>query len=271
MNGQFVVGAGTVLGRQHQLSGRNAQDAFAWRSAPGWTAAIVCDGCSGGAHSEVGAQLGAPIFLHALGAQLDAGGANPVNGGEDLLAGLERARRATVAQLRRLARVMGPNRERALVDYFLFTVVGVAITESQTLIFSRGDGVYALNGEVVVQPPFPGNRPPYLADDLLSPPEHAATPRWQFQVSVPTSEVTSVLIASDGAARFASLVGQSIPGSREPIAPLSQFWENDHFVRHPYAIRRYLSRLTRASEDGEMLLDDDTTVLVVRRATEVST
>lgn len=269
MNDRFVVGAGTVAGRQHRLSGSNAQDAFAWRSTPRWTAAVVCDGCSGGAHSEVGAQLGAPIFLSALGVQLDAASPGRAPGEQDLIACLERARQATVAHLRRLARAMGAHRERSLVDYFLFTVVGVVVAESRTLIFSRGDGLYALNGEVVIQPPFPGNRPPYLADDLLAPPEHAATPRWQFQVSLPTTEVRSVLIASDGAARYASLVGRSIPGSREPIAPLSQFWENDRFVRHPDAIRRYLARLTRPSEDGEMLLDDDTTIVVARRAAEV--
>ena len=54
--------AAAVTGARHQRSARNGQDAaLAW--CDGDTAvAVVCDGCSSAASSEVGARLGATLF-----------------------------------------------------------------------------------------------------------------------------------------------------------------------------------------------------------------
>src|SRR6185369_10524189 len=87
-----------VTGARHLRSARNGQDAaVCWRgkAGHGWSgslgldevetwsdgkrrgdaaAVVVCDGCSGGAGSEVGARLGAALFARVLGARLQAGG-----------------------------------------------------------------------------------------------------------------------------------------------------------------------------------------------------
>ena len=63
MNGWIVRGA-SVVGRDHAVLGRSAQDALA-RGASGELAwGVVCDGCGEGPRSEVGAGLAA-AFLAA--------------------------------------------------------------------------------------------------------------------------------------------------------------------------------------------------------------
>ncbi len=58
----FQIAAGSVTGQRHLAARRNNQDAFAWWSGRDGLVAVVCDGCSGGAHSEVGAKLGEGKF-----------------------------------------------------------------------------------------------------------------------------------------------------------------------------------------------------------------
>lgn len=67
------VAAGTVTGRDHTFGGnlvigRGNQDAIAtaWSADADAFVAVMCDGCSSGEHSEVGAQLGANLILGRL-------------------------------------------------------------------------------------------------------------------------------------------------------------------------------------------------------------
>src|SRR5262245_44235698 len=65
--------AASVIGARHLRAARNGQDAaVAWRGS-GAAVVVVCDGCSSGASSEVGARLGAMWFARALAARLEAG------------------------------------------------------------------------------------------------------------------------------------------------------------------------------------------------------
>jgi len=63
----------SVIGARHQHAGRNGQDAAATFVGEGIAVAVVCDGCSSGASSEVGARLGARWFAERLGQALVAG------------------------------------------------------------------------------------------------------------------------------------------------------------------------------------------------------
>ena len=68
----------TVTGARHLRVARNGQDAAvaasgASLSGAPWTAAVVCDGCSAGASSEVGARLGAALALASIARRLAAG------------------------------------------------------------------------------------------------------------------------------------------------------------------------------------------------------
>src|SRR5687768_18592016 len=76
-----IKAAASVIGARHSRAARNGQDAVAsWSGAVGLGEAgsmaavvVVCDGCSSGASSEVGAQLGANLFARAVGARLAVG------------------------------------------------------------------------------------------------------------------------------------------------------------------------------------------------------
>jgi hypothetical protein len=67
------VASAVVTGARHLRSSRNGQDAAVTLVAGEVAVAVVCDGCSSGASSEVGARLGATLVARALIARLVRG------------------------------------------------------------------------------------------------------------------------------------------------------------------------------------------------------
>ncbi len=258
----FDVAAASVIGREHSRTGRNNQDALSLLSQGDVLAAVVADGCGSGAHSEVGAQLGARCVAQAVLAVASEG--TPLESAEFLVA----VRSRVLKFLRALAEQLG----NSLVgEHLLFTVVGAVMTPTQTLVFSAGDGLWALNGEVHPLGPFPNNAPPYLAYGLIS---EGAVPLEQ-QVLVPTQDVLALMLGTDGAADLAKLSEARVPERDEPVGPLSQYWTDERYFQNPDALRRRLSLLGRESVRADFtahrlvrtpgLLADDTTLIVLRR------
>jgi hypothetical protein len=266
----FQVAGGSVTGRAHAVLGRGNQDAFAWRENDGALVAVVCDGCSSGRHSEVGAHLGARLVATAVGRGVAAGADV---GRHDFWDGV---RDAVLAELRRLAGAMGGDLAHTVEEFFLFTVVGAAVGAERAVLFSVGDGLVVVDGAATRLGPFPGNEPPYLAYGLLG--EAAARtgtrrdgeaeaaarmgtrrgdgddgPRFVLHAVVPSAAVGSLLIGSDGAA---DLLDRH---------PLDELWSDDRCFTNPDAVRRRLTVLARPGADGPGLADD-ATVVVVRRA-----
>jgi hypothetical protein len=240
----FEIAGGSVTGRAHVAAGRNNQDAFCWASDADGLVAVVCDGCSSGPHSEVGAQLGSRLWVQAatrmLSANLDVA---------DLLA---QVGQDVLARLRVLAREMSTDASsfaRTVTDHFLFTIVGVLITAGGATTFSVGDGLVVLNGERTELGPFPNNEPPYLGYALLPSAQDRGTgDRVPFTIhrSIPASDVQSLVLGTDGA-----------------IELETQFWKDERFFKNPDMVRRRLAVLSRSARGG--LLSDDTTLVVIRR------
>jgi hypothetical protein len=255
----FDVAAATVIGREHARAGRNNQDACWVRASGHGLAAVVADGCGSGAQSELGAQLGARRVVEGALALL--GQEVPV----DSPGFLQRLGADVLCFLQALSGELG---ERAIGEALLFTVVGAVVTPEHTLVFSAGDGVWALNGDVHRLGPFPGNAPPYLAHGLLRP----GAVSLRAHTLRPTAEVESLLLGTDGAA---DLAGARVPERDEPVGPLSQFWSDERYFHNPDALRRRLSLLNRESVRADFpaqrlvrvpgLLSDDTTLVVLRR------
>ncbi|HZI12300.1 MAG TPA: protein phosphatase 2C domain-containing protein [Myxococcus sp.] len=246
----FDVAAASVLGREHARAGRNNQDALCVRGSEHGLVAVVADGCGSQPCSELGAQLGVRRLAQAALARLAEG--ERVDEAS-FLPGLREDLLCLLGELR------GELGRDALGD-FLFTVVGAVVTPERTLVFSAGDGVWALNGEVHPLGPFPGNAPPYLAYALLRGEDVTLAP----QALVPTEDVHALLLGTDGTADLAKLAG-----------PLSQFWTEDRYFSNPDALRRKLALLNRESVRADFaahrlvrtpgLLPDDTTLVVLRR------
>jgi hypothetical protein len=259
----FEVAGGTVIGRSHAVSERGNQDAYTWLSRPGSLVAVVCDGCGSGAHSEVGARLGARLVVEGLsrrladGASLDA---------PELWASL---RDDVLGALRGVALAMGGRLAETVAEYFLFTVVGVAVAGEQGCVFACGDGVLAVDGELTRLGPFPGNEPPYLGYGLLDRPASLEVVR-----TFPAAEVRSVLVGSDGAADLEDVAARPLPGGGT-VGALGQFWEEDRHFQNRDAVRRRLALINRdvvrpiwderrlARQPGP--LGDDATLVVIRR------
>lgn len=186
----------TVVGARHLRIARNGQDAAAAVSGPGWAAAAVCDGCSAGAYSEVGARLGAAIVVAALARRLADGG------GADLWADVQAD---VVRALAALADRMGPDRVQTVVDHFLFTIVAVAATREATTVWAIGDGAYSFGEHTRVLGPFADNQPPYLGYALLgdTPVAHVeAAPAGTQIVAIGTDGATEVELARFAQPRY---------------------------------------------------------------------
>ncbi|MBI5544204.1 MAG: protein phosphatase 2C domain-containing protein [Deltaproteobacteria bacterium] len=241
MNRSFSISGGSVTGRHHVRAGHNNQDAFAWRTtASASLITAVCDGCSSGSHSEVGARLGSALLVQAVAQEL--GEASP-------LEIVERTQRRVLEELARIARAMceeDPEQEalrRTVEETFLFTVVGVVLREDRAFAFTLGDGLLAVNGKVERLGPFPGNAPPYLGYGLCEP----DSGRWSLETRLLPSptEIESLVIATDGAAGL----------------DLAPFVTDPRVVANPDMVRRLLWQQARARN-----LDDDATLVVIRRA-----
>jgi hypothetical protein len=232
--------AASVIGARHTRDARNGQDATASVTVDvagsGETAAVmvVCDGCSSGASSEVGARLGANLFARAVAARL-AAGASPC---DPVMWAIARAE--VVAQLRALAdqmlgadadpdeRLVGAADDLVDVvrDHFLFTVVAAAVRGDEAAVWAVGDGVYSFGDYTRELGPFADNAPPYLGYDLLGDSRAVF-----FEVAPPECDV--IVIGTDGA-------GELVDG-------VSRF-AGRRYVEHPDALRRELSLRAKPQE-----------------------
>jgi hypothetical protein len=273
----FDVAGGSVRGHDHNRSGRNNQDAFAWEHTETAITAVVCDGCGSSEYSEVGAHIGARLVLAALRPYLSF-----LQHRDCAPMILERVRQRVLLQMGQLVRSMGGDRPRLIQDYLLFTVVGTVITPQHTVVFTLGDGLVAING-TVTQWQYDHNAPPYLAYGLLSESQDVTLREqltFQLRWSGSTADVRTIMLATDGAEALHQPPDRCLPGQDEPVGPLSQFWDDPRYVVHPHGITRRLRRLNREVvrpaweqqylQRSSGLLADDTTLIVIRRQPDVS-
>lgn len=239
--------ATAVTGARHQRASRNGQDAaFAW-SAGELAVAVVCDGCSSGGSSEVGARLGAVLFGRLVAARLGAG-ERPSD-----RALWDAARVDAVRALAELVERVPGDRTGLVCDQLLFTIVAAAATRDEAAVWALGDGAYSFGDRTRVLGPFDDNAPPYLAYDLLGDARDA-------HLEIAPESWRAVVVATDGATELDS--------GLEPLAAPA-------FLDHPDALRRHLALRTRPHEridwDERRVvrtparLQDDCAIAIVRR------
>ncbi len=246
----FEHAAASVVGRAHARLGRNNQDAFHVAVGHDALVAIVADGCGSGGASEVGARIGARLLARAVLVALGRG--------LEIDDALESARLALLAELRRLVEVLGAD---AVEEQLLFTLLGVALTTAATATFAIGDGVLGVNG-ILRRLEAPGNAPEYLGYALLDP---ARAVRFAIHHRIPTADVRSVLVGSDGAADATALQLAAAAPDDE-----SCFRNPDGLARRLRLLNRETTRVEwdarRIVRGGGRLADDATLVLVRRKS-----
>lgn len=264
MKGLFEVAAGSVRGRDHVRTGKNNQDAFAWKFVEEGLVAVVTDGCGTSDRSEVGAHVGARLFVEACSDELPGFEAQ----GE---AAWDAVRRRMLWTLRRIAALFGGDVDEVVHDFFLFTVLGAVVTPSTTWVVAAGDGVAFVNGKRLRLGPFPGNAPPYLAYGLVE--GQRVAPRLEILARVPTGEIDSLFLGTDGAEDLLEGWHRRLPGKDELFGPVEQFWKDDRFFGNADQVRRKLAlasrEVLRVDPSGQPrlecgLLSDDTTLVALR-------
>ncbi len=188
----YALACATVLGRDHAALRKNAQDAFA-AGEVGADAAfgVVCDGCGEGKRSEIGAGLAAAV----LGAELERGLAGGVPAGELPAMALDRLLQVFAALADAVASGGGDARRRIdfVCDHLLTTVVGFCVRGREGIAFWCGDGLVALDGEVVVLDE--ADRPRYPAYAALGAPAARMPHGWR---RFDAAAVARIAVATDG-------------------------------------------------------------------------
>lgn len=271
----WEIAGGTIIGKEHVRNQKNNQDA--WQIVRGEKAlvAVVSDGCSAGSHSEVGAKLGSRLLAESLSRCLELSAVD-VFSGTVLEAVLEKVRQDVLATIRILANVLGGSFSETIENFFLFTVLGVVITEQETFLFAVGDGIFFLNGEYIELAPYADNHPSYLSYALvnttLGGPENF---RFKVVRQLPTKELENVVIGTDGVRDLILATGKKLSGQTDVVKDPTSLWLDDHFFRNPDQLRRYLTQvnrelkifdpLTRVPKVEPGYLPDDTTIVILRR------
>jgi hypothetical protein len=282
---EFQVAAGSVVGRDHlkDLGWRNNQDAYFTHASDTCILAIVADGSSAAersivSHNEVGAKLGVRILGQCILEKMD-GYLDP---GQPGVFPWESVREEILTTIENLTHAMGGGSFSATIrEHFLFTLVGALVTQYDTFVFSIGDGVVIVNGNVTRIGPFPDNQPPYLCYSLV---KSSIDPRlctFAIHHEAPTETISSILVGTDGVVELMEAVDKPLPGKiisapEKPgsrVGPISQFWTDDRYFTNPDQVRRKLALVNNASvrlEQTELirfhgLLEDDTTIAVIRR------
>lgn len=268
----FELAGGTIMGRDHRLCQKNAQDDFTVIQAQQFLVGVVCDGCGSGDHSEVGSKIGSRIVANQLSdlALRMPGIFSPLYQARALLT----LKNSILLELDRVVRTMGLDYAAAVEDYFLFTIIAFVMTPEDTFILSAGDGVVFVNcGRFDIEPD-PGNKPRYLSYGLLRQ-DFRESQLLRSVTEAKTADIESILLGTDGTLDLIAAEKKLIPGKDEAVGPISQFWENDSFFKNPWSIQRRLALASRTvtrmdPEDGKVIeqpgyLRDDTTVLVLRK------
>lgn len=271
----FQISGGSVPGTDHTRPGlpgwTNNHDAFKWCQRTNSLTAFVCDGCGSGSHSEVGAQIGAQILTQYI---AESSERLLVNDPDTAIpeSFWERIQMQTLSHFSVLAQAMGPSLSSVVNDYFLFAFVGTLVTSKYTYVIACGDGIYALNGESHKLGPFPNNAPPYLMYNLTGSSLSEHFPellKIQIVETIPTEELNSLLIGTDGTSDLIEVSDRPVPGKDESVGLIDQFWTESKFFTNPDIIRRRLALINRETVEGGRiksgLLRDDTTLVVVRR------
>lgn len=274
MKERLEIGGGSVIGHYHSRNGRNNQDSYGWVMTDDYLIGVVCDGCGSGTHSEVGAQWGVKAIISVLIRALSNNKNYLINKSKDS----EREFWTNVQEdfLQRLREMVGhldPDltlNKMLVQEYGLFTIVGGVITSELVVIFSWGDGVIILNNVRTELGPFPNNSPPYIGYELLKP------GRSEFRVnSLAFSEFDSLLLGTDGVMELINNSHKNLPGKRELVGEISQFWHKDLYFKNPDQIRRRLTLINRENTQIDWStqqvikqggwLQDDTTFIVIRK------
>ena len=237
---QYVVRKATHVGRGHLVDFVNRQDAHSLFdgeiSGQHTIIGIICDGCSEGTASEVGASLASAFLVREISSLLELGVSASVVPNVLYPELLNFLRQITSTY----PFVSPADRVTFIKNTLLFTVVGFILTEVETVVFTAGDGTIVLNDQVTYIDA--DNSPSYPAYHLVdrSVLEHQASPLPDgFDTNVyPTTDLFHLAIGSDAWHEEKELIDH-IWGFKHPSGlqrRINQWSKTDHRFRDDVTI-----------------------------------
>ena len=197
----FEVKAGSVIGHEHILRQVNCQDKYRVIDVKvgeqEYMVGVVCDGCSAGPHSEVGAALQSEFLVREASRLL----ALEVSIA-DLPAELYRQTLGFLHDFNRLLLGSKPSPSELsglAKQYLLATVVGFVVGQAETVFFWAGDGIIIVNDQFYNIDE--NNTPNYLIYSLLDPLQlsQAVPKRDNFETMFfDTSKIDRLAVWTDG-------------------------------------------------------------------------
>lgn len=158
----WKIFATTSQGQRDYSQGRNNQDHVDSYADENMAISFICDGCHGGAHSEVIAQLSAPFLVRTARKLLDSGtplGNLPSMLFEEYLNYLQW--NIDVQFFGTMDEI-----ESYIRAYLMCTAVGIVLYKKQILLLSCGDGSFYLNNSVFKVIRSPNNMATYPAYNM---------------------------------------------------------------------------------------------------------
>jgi len=231
------IGYGTIQGAAHRKLDYNNQDAVEVFESENVLIGVVADGCGSGTNSEVGAQLAVKRITKIIYEKIKSN----VDWKSNLKSEMQ-------VYSKTLAELHDSSIARFVKDYLLFTLVGFVKIKDQLTLFSYGDGVIVIDGEISIIDQ--NNRPKYLNNEL----KNAEGADFEFQELKYKGQ--KILIGSDG-------VEDIIEGiNKKEITEYSEFNDfvsDESNYTNPIQVSKFLQKYSKSD-----ILKDDCTLIMIK-------
>ena len=163
--------------------------------------------------------------------------------------------------------------EEEIANAWTATIGGAFVGPELTHLVAFGDLTFVHNGEVITfEAANVAKNQPAAVSYLVVPSTLPASELCFKVVTVPTPDVKSLVVATDGLKYLQKAVGRKYPGTDEVIPDLPYLWECDELFT-PHGMDNWLNYLARDwQKPGNVLsggkLTDDLAVAVARRKTK---
>lgn len=265
---KLSVSVGSVIGFEHKRLGKNNQDGVCVEMTEKILTAVVCDGCSSSRDSEVGAKILARFVAKEL---LHLASLTKLKDVQEVFLELERR---IILYIKNIVSEFKDS-QRAVDEMFLATIVGAVIDEMNTIVFSFGDGVISLNGEVEAIDE--DNQPSYIGYKVYENYDVDTTDmNFIIRKEFPTEDLKILVIATDGAEELERKSENTIEvlGKKQTIGGLNQF-EDGKYLKNPSLLQKRLFQLNmdkvhidwegKTMRKSTGVLSDDTSIVLIKR------
>lgn len=294
----FSKASALAIGSEHVRLNLNNQDSLLITEDENYLMGVVSDGCGSCKHSEVGSNLMVRLVSKHISMCLRGTSSSNVKMAIDYACGnITSALRNISRELtdeppswpvidkqtntKQIQIVCGGSvwpQVNIVSQYLLATIVGFYICDEYTVVFSIGDGFYAINDEITCLETEDdvNNAPAYLAYNLIPSALGRMRPEaMNFSVKIfATSDIETIMVGTDGLRFMQESSDHNIPGKSRKVGPLSQLWEDKMFINSDM-MRRTLSMLNKEVNIPDWvgqsmlpcasILKDDVAVISARR------